>query len=56
MQIDEIQDSDVSTRIGLLKFKLLLESKDMITSIGKVLTTYRDFSSTVHKEVRARNT
>ena len=53
-QIGEIQDSDVSTRMGLLKFKLLLESKDMITSVGKVLTTYRDFSSTVHKEARTR--
>lgn len=53
-QIGEIQDSDVSTRMGLLKFKLLLESKDMIASVGKVLTTYRDFSSNVHKEARAR--
>lgn len=53
-QINEMQDSDVSTRMGLLKIKLLLESKDIITAIAKVLTTYRDFSTNVHKEVRVK--
>ncbi len=54
-QISLIQDSDTSTRLGLLKVKLLLESKDIVTAIAKVLTTYHDFSTNVHKEVMVKS-
>lgn len=50
-QIGIIQDSDTSTRLGLLKVKLLLESKDIVTAVAKVLTTYHDFSNNLQKEV-----
>lgn len=53
-QINEIQDSDISTRMGTLKIKILLESKDIVTTIAKVLATYHDFSSSVQKEIRAK--
>jgi phosphate/sulfate permease len=53
-QIDDIQQSDISTRMGLLKIKLLLESKDMVVAIGKVLVTYKEFSASVQKEARSK--
>jgi hypothetical protein len=40
--------------MGLLKIKLLLESKDMVVAIGKVLVTYKEFSASVQKEARSK--